>query len=79
MQTLKIKIQDNQFKPLVNFLKTLDYIEIEPEKQQKIEKPTSIEKGSYKANEKPSQFAGLWKNEKRDLKAIRQEAWKLKK
>ena len=49
------------------------------EKQQKIEKPTSIEKGSYKANEKPSQFAGLWKNEKRDLKAIRQEAWKLKK
>jgi hypothetical protein len=79
MQTLKIKIQDNQYKPLVKFLKTLDYIEIESEKLPKAKETTSIEKGTYKADEKPSQYAGLWKNEKRDLKAIRQEAWKLKK
>ena len=78
MQTLKLKIQDNQYKPLVTFLKTLDYIEIEAEKSEKTIK-SSIEKGTYKTDEKPSQFAGLWKNDKRDLKEIRQEAWKLKK
>ena len=79
MQTLRIKIQDNQYKPLVKFLKTLDYIEIESEKHPKLKQPSSIVKGTYKTDEKPSQYAGLWKNEKRDLNVIRQEAWKLKK
>lgn len=35
--------------------------------------------GTYKFEDKPSQFSGLWKNEKRNLNELRKGAWKLKK
>lgn len=37
-------------------------------------------KGSYQPFEKPSDFAGIWKNRPRvDAKKLRQQAWKRKK
>lgn len=78
MQTIKLKIQDSQFKPMFSFLKTLDYVEIENEPLKKTKK-LNFEKGNYKLGEKPSDFAGIWENEKRDLNEIREKAWKTKK
>lgn len=76
MHTIKLKIQDTQFKPIFSFLKTLNYVEVEEELQPKVQK-LNFEKGNFKKGEKPSDFAGIWQNEKRDLKEIRAKAYLL--
>ena len=40
----------------------------------------SFVKGNYTSSEKPSDFAGIWKNRKKiDAKKLRERAWKRKK
>ncbi len=78
MQSVRIKIEDAQYQPFIQFLKTLDYVKITSPKNDKSEKSSSIEMGNYHPGEKPSDVAGLWKDDKRDLKALREQAWKQK-
>ena len=66
-----VDIPENRVPFMMELLKSLNFI---PEN----EKISSVEKGQYKASEKPSDFAGLWKDEKRDLKQLRASAWKQK-
>jgi hypothetical protein len=45
-----------------------------------VETRVPFTKGAYQSNEKPSDFAGIWKNKpKTDVKKLRQQAWKRKK
>lgn len=66
-----VDIPENRVPFVMELLKSLNFM---PEN----EKSSSIEQGQFSANEKPSDFAGLWKNEKRDLKQLRASAWKQK-
>lgn len=66
-----VDIPENRVPFVMELLKSLNFM---PEN----EKSSSIEQGQYRTNEKPSDFAGLWKNEKRDLKQLRASAWKQK-
>jgi hypothetical protein len=75
MQSVRIKIEDAQYQLFMQFLKTLDFVEITSPKSEKEVSP-SIEKGSFKAGEKPSDLAGLWKGDKRNLKELRERAWR---
>ncbi len=47
--------------------------------QQEIEE-TSVEKGitigTYKKNEKPSEYAGIWKGKEIDARELREKAWR---
>ena len=51
----------------LNFLSTLDYIEI---KSQEEEKQPNSKKDKF------NEFAGLWENKNIDLQTIREKAWK---
>ena len=66
--TLNIK-NENKKESFLNFLATLDYIEIKDEKN------SSLKKHSNKKN-KFTDFAGLWENKDIDIKTIREKAWK---
>ncbi len=47
--------------------------------QNKLKSTTELEdtisKGSYQTNEKPSDFAGIWKDDDRDIDDMRRKAW----
>ncbi|RBQ31988.1 hypothetical protein CRU92_04255 [Arcobacter sp. FW59] len=63
--TLNIK-NESKKDSLLNFLSTLDYVEIK-----------SQEKSSSKnSKNKFNGFAGLWENRNIDIKNIREKAWK---
>jgi hypothetical protein len=66
--TLDIK-NENKRETFLNFLATLDYIEI------KSEENSSLKKHSDKKN-KFDGFAGLWENKDVNIKNIREKAWK---
>lgn len=70
-----VDIPENRVPFVMELLQSLDFM---PKKSAKLEgiQTESIEQGRFEANEKPSDFAGLWKNEKRDLKQLRATAWK---
>jgi hypothetical protein len=65
--TLNIK-NESKKESFLNFLSTLDYIEIKT--------PINNEKKQNKKIEKFKDFAGLWENKDIDLKKIREKAWK---
>ena len=71
--TLDIPEQKVPF--MMELLQSLDFM---PKNGKKLANThtESIEQGLFKIDEKPSDFAGLWKNEKRDLKQLRAAAWK---
>jgi hypothetical protein len=65
--TLNIK-NESKKDSFLNFLATLDYIEIKS--QQNIKKKSSEKKDKFK------DFAGLWQDRDITLKDIREKAWK---
>jgi ribosome biogenesis protein Nip4 len=71
MTTVKLKVNESDLSNFVEVINKLDYTQIE-----EIEN-TSIQKGIFKENEKPSDFAGIWKGEGRALAEIREKSWKL--
>ena len=64
--TLDIK-NESKKESFLNFLSTLDYIEI---KSQEEEKQTNSKKDKF------NEGAGLWENKNIDLQTIREKAWK---
>jgi hypothetical protein len=64
--TLDIK-NESKKESFLNFLSTLDYIEIKSQEEEK--KPNS-------KKDKFNKFAGLWENKNIDLQTIREKAWK---
>ena len=64
--TLDIK-NESKKESFLNFLSTLDYIEIKSQEEQK--KPSS-------KKDKFNEFAGLWENKNIDIQTIREKAWK---
>ena len=64
--TLDIK-NEKKKESFLNFLSTLDYIEI---KSQEEEKQPNSKKDKF------NEFAGLWENKNIDLQTIREKAWK---
>lgn len=67
MQRVKINIKDEKKgKSLIEFLKKLDFIEIDVEKiQTKPKDFSNLQK-----------IAGIWKNKDIDIKKIRKKAWR---
>ena len=63
--TLDIK-NESKKESFLNFLSTLDYIEI---KSQEEKKPNS-------KKDKFNEFAGLWENKDINIQTIRKKAWK---
>ena len=64
--TIDIK-NESKKESFLNFLSTLDYIEI---KSQEEEKQPNSKKDKF------NEFAGLWENKNIDLQTIREKAWK---
>ena len=64
--TLDIK-NESKKESFLNFLSTLDYIEIKSQEEEK--KPSS-------KKDKFNEFAGLWENKNIDIQTIREKAWK---
>lgn len=63
--TLNIK-NESKKESFLNFLATLDYIEI----KSKEEKKHNPKKNKF------NEFAGLWENKNIDIQIIREKAWK---
>ena len=63
--TLNIK-NESMKESFLNFIKTLDYIDIKEE--------LSIKKNKKK--NKFSEFAGMWEDDSQNIEAIRDKAWK---
>jgi hypothetical protein len=72
-----VDIPENNVPFMMELLKNLNFTTSKDTKLTTM-KVESIEKGQFGANEKPSDFAGIWKNEKRDFKQLRASAWKQK-
>jgi len=66
--TLDIK-NESMKDSFLNFIKTLDYVEIKDEKKTEIIKPKNNQ-------DKFSQFAGMWEDSDITIKSIRDKAWK---
>lgn len=64
--TLDIK-NESKKESFLNFLSTLDYIEI---KSQEEEKQPNSKKDKF------NEFAGLWENKDINIQTIREKAWK---
>lgn len=82
MKTLVIKVKSPQSaKLLVDILRTLDYVDaVEqrdlPSDSEPHDLPNAMERGYFIPGEKPSDFAGIWKNRKKvDAKKLRKRAW----
>lgn len=86
METLVVKIKSEQAAQLLaDFLKTIDYVEaVEQSDTDTSAMPhapiNDMVRGNYAPGEKPSDFAGIWKNRKKvDAKKLRKQAWQRKK
>ena len=82
MEVLAITVKtDEAAQSLKAFLQTIDYVEtVNQVSDNAIQPEPSLTKGQYKSSEKPSDFAGIWKNRKKiDPKKLRQRAWRRKK
>jgi len=66
--TLDIK-NESMKDSFLNFVKTLDYVEIKEEQYS----PKEINDSS---KNKFSEFAGMWENQDKNLETIRDKAWK---
>ncbi len=82
MELLAVSVKsDEAAQTLKAFLQTIDYIETVKQVSDESNQPlTAFTKGSYTTSEKPSDYAGIWKNRKKiDAKKLRQRAWRRKK
>jgi hypothetical protein len=70
-----LDIPENKVPFMMELFNNLDFL---PNKKVKIEvmNDDSFERGIFETHQKPSDFAGIWKGEKRDLKQLRAIAWK---
>lgn len=81
METLVIKIKSNKAaQALADFLKTIDYVEtVTDVTDEKVVPHPGFQEGTFAASEKPSDFAGIWKNRKKvDAQKLRNKAWQRK-
>lgn len=86
MGTIVVQVKSTQAAhKLADFLKTIEYVD-NVEHKTDIEQHTeqspslSITKGNYTPSEKPSDFAGIWKNRRKvDARKLRKKAWQRKK
>ncbi len=79
MELLAVSVKsDEAAQTLKAFLQTIDYIETVKQVSDESNQPlTTFTKGSYTTSEKPSDYAGIWKNRKKiDAKKLSQRAWK---
>jgi hypothetical protein len=72
-RTVRLDIKPGHYKTLINFLKTLPYVELTDDNER------LIEASQAKPGERPADFAGIWKNDKRDVSELREKAWGRKK
>lgn len=81
METLFVKVKSGQAAQLLaDFLKTIDYVEaVASTSDEALIPSASLVSGSFTTLEKPSDFAGIWKNRKKpDAKKLRKRAWQRK-
>ncbi|GAB3920497.1 hypothetical protein [Larkinella terrae] len=69
MRTIQINVPDNQHKVVSDLLKTIPSIEVTDDNVRSII-PSNAQPG-----EKPSDYAGPWKKDKRDFQEIRRKSW----
>jgi hypothetical protein len=86
MGTIVVQVKSTQAAhQLADFLKTIEYVdnvEHQENNSPHTEKSPSISitKGNYTPTEKPSDFAGIWKNPRKvDARKLRKKAWQRKK
>ncbi len=82
METLVVSVKsETAAQVLKEFLGTIDYVEGVQASASPDAPPFVLVKGDYKANDKPSDFAGIWKKRKTkvDAKKLRKKAWTRKK
>ncbi len=90
MGTIVVQVKSTQAAhQLADFLKTIEYVdnvEHKTDNTQHTEQSVgqspfiSITKGNYTPSEKPSDFAGIWKNRRKvDARKLRKKAWQRKK
>lgn len=72
--TVSIDIPENKVPFMMELLQNLNFV-AKNTQDDKV-KNSSIEAGQFNVGEKPSDFAGIWKDDKRDLKQLRASAWK---
>ena len=71
---LKLHVDEAHARQLTEFLKSISYVEVEEAPAP----PDNFQPGQFAPGEKPSDFAGIWKGPRRDLREIRAKAWKRK-
>ena len=82
METLVVKVKSGKAaQALTDFLQTIDYVENVAGASSETPVPQSaLQQGNFSVGEKPSDFAGIWKNRKKvDAKKLRKQAWQRKK
>ncbi len=82
METILVRIKSGQSASLLaDFLKTIEYVEAVTNVSDDSPVPqAAVVSGIFKTSEKPSDFAGIWKNRKKiDAKKLRKRAWQRKK
>ncbi len=74
--SLTLNVRTNKAKKLTDFLKEIDFVEVQEGNEFNIPSER-FEAGSFLKGENPSQFAGIWKNDENRLTAdeIRKQAW----
>lgn len=81
METLLVKVKSGQAAQLLaDFLKTIDYVEaVASTSDEALTPSATLVMGAFSTLEKPSDFAGIWKNRKKvDAKKLRKRAWQRK-
>lgn len=81
METLVVKVKSGKAaQVLADFLKTIDYVETVTDASDETSRPhPGLQQGNFASNEKPSDFAGIWKNRKKvDAQKLRKQAWQRK-
>ena len=82
METLLVTVKsETAAQALKEFLGTIDYVDDVKSSESEDIIYSALVKGSFQADEKPSDFAGIWKNRKKktDATKLRKKAWTRKK
>ena len=82
METLLVTVKsETAAQALKEFLGTISYVDGVQASASLTYPPFVLVKGEYKSDEKPSDFAGIWRKRKKklDAKKLRKQAWTRKK
>jgi hypothetical protein len=69
MRTLQVIVPESQHKTVSDLLKSIPSVEVSEETGR------FIIPSNAGAGERPSDYAGPWKNDKRDFQEIRRKSW----